>query len=162
MPAVQATAAVTLRPIGASDLALLRAFVRTLSRDTSYNRLLSGRTPSEEELVRWTAIDPSREAAVVATTGPGTDERLVGVARFVMQAPDDTDFAIVVADAWQGRGVGRLLLERLVDVARRHGVRRLSGITLATNMAMLSLARVLGFRTARQPGGLTTMLTLEL
>jgi hypothetical protein len=49
-------APVSFRAIRASDLALLRAFVRNLSRDTAYKRLLSVRMPTEEELVRWTAI----------------------------------------------------------------------------------------------------------
>lgn len=159
---METAAPVTFRSIRASDLALLRGFVRKLSRDTAYKRLLSGRTPSEEELARWTAIDPAREAAVVATTGRGPDERLVGVARYVMESPDDTDFAIVLADAWQRRGLGRALLERLVAMARVHGVRRLSGLTLSTNIPMLSLGRALGFRARRQADAFTTMLTLDL
>lgn len=159
---MEAIAQVTFRSIRPGDLALLRGFVRELSRETAYRRLLSGRTPSEEELVRWTAIDAARETALVAMTGSGAGERMVGVARYVVQPPHDTDFAIVVADAWQGRGVGRALLERLVAGARARGVRRLSGLTLATNIPMLSLARALGFRARRQPDAFTTLLTLEL
>ncbi|HYE39402.1 MAG TPA: GNAT family N-acetyltransferase [Ramlibacter sp.] len=153
-------APVTFRPIGAGDLQLLRQFVRGLSRETAYKRLLSGRTPTEEELGRWTAIDPSREAAVVATIEADGEECLIGVARYVMQSRDDTDFAIVVADAWQRRGVGRALMARLIDQAREHGIRRLAGITLASNGAMLSLAREFGFRLERQ--SMATTLTLDL
>jgi acetyltransferase len=152
---------VTLRPIRAADLAALRSFVQGLSRETAYLRLLSGRTPTEEELRGWTAIDTAREGAIVAVTPHGGADRIVGVARYVRESPSDADFAIVIADAWQHRGLGKALLSRLVEAARKHGVRRLTGLTLPSNAAMLSLARSLGFRTMRQPGA-TTFLSLDL
>ena len=155
-------AELTFRGIRAADLPLLRDFVRDLSRDTAYKRLLSGRMPTEDELRSWTSIDHSREGAVVATTRTATGERLVGVARYVVQTPYDTDFAIVLADAWQRQGLGHALMQRLIDAARQQGVRRLGGITLPTNTAMLTLARALGFRSERVPGGMTTLLTLDL
>jgi acetyltransferase len=154
--------AILLRPIRADDLPLLRHFVRHLSRETGYKRLLSGRTPTELELQRWTAIDASREAAVVAVDSGADGERLLGVARFAMEAADEADFAIVLADGCQGRGLGRALMVRLLAAAREHGVRRLSGVTLSTNVAMLSLARALGFRATRLPGAITTMLSLDI
>lgn len=155
-------AAITLRPVRSSDLSLLRHFVWHLSRETGYKRLLSGRTPTEEELQRWTAIDPCCEAAVVAIGSGAAGERLLGVARYVMQGTAEADLAIVLADAWQGRGLGRALMERLVATAREHGVRRLSGVTLSTNAAMLSLGRALGFRVTRLPGAIATELSLDL
>lgn len=153
---------IPLRSIRAADLPLLREFVSRLSPGTGYKRLLSGRKPTEEELQRWTAIDASREAAVVATSCGPDGERLVGVARYVMQSPHETDFAIVLADDWQGQGLGRNLMTRLIDAAREHGVRKLSGITLSTNMAMRSLARAMGFRATRLPDATVLMLSLDL
>ena len=150
------------RSIRAADLPLLREFVSRLSPGTGYKRLLSGRTPTEEELRRWTAIDTSREGAVVAISSGPDGERFVGVARYVMESPHETDFAIVLADDWQGRGLGRDLMTRLINAAREHGVRKLSGITLSTNMAMRSLARALGFRALRTPDATVLMLSLEL
>ncbi|RZL89397.1 MAG: N-acetyltransferase [Variovorax sp.] len=156
------TADITLRPIRAADLPLLREFVRHLSPDTGYKRLLSGRTPTEEELRRWTAIDVSREGAVVAIANVANGERLVGVARYVMQSPEAADFAIVLADAWQGRGLGRELMASLISAAREHGVRKLSGTTLSTNVAMRSLARAMGFRASRLSDALAIMVSLNL
>jgi GNAT superfamily N-acetyltransferase len=153
---------VHLRPIEPADLPLLREFVRRLSPGTGYKRLLSGRTPSEEELHRWTSADVPREVAVVAICTAADGEQLVGVARYVMQSADETDFAIVLADPWQRRGLGRKLLEWLIATARERGVRKLSGVTLSTNDGMLSLGRALGFRRVREPDGFTTMLSLDL
>jgi acetyltransferase len=59
---------------------------------------------------------------------------------------------LVVADAWQGRGLGRRLMHGLIASARRRGVRQLVGTTLSDNAAMLALARALGFRAAMARG----------
>lgn len=151
-----------IRPICAEDYPRMKEFVRTLSRDTAYKRLLSGRTPADEEIRRWTVIDSSRECALVAVIGPPHAEQVIAVARYVMESPHNTDFAIVLADAWQGRGLGRELMVRLIAAASRCGVRQLSGITLSSNLPMLSLARGLGFKTTRVEGDFTTLLSLEL
>ena len=63
------------------------------------------------------------------------------------------EIAVTVADSWQGCGLGRLLLERLIEVARRNGVRCLTGDVLATNARMIRLAQRLGFRVVLAPRG---------
>ena len=158
-------AVVTIRPIRAADLELEREFVTGLSPVTGYHRLMSTRTPSLAELRRFTNIDPRREVAVIATTTVDGRERQVGVARYVKDEskPDEAEFAIVLADAWQRRGLGRRLLASLIDVAKRDGVRRLVGTTLSDNEGMLRLARRLGFSLARNRGSASiTDVSLEL
>jgi len=155
---------VTIRPIRAEDLALEQEFVNGLSRRTGYQRLLSARRPSPEELVRFTDIDPERELALIATTPVLGRERQIGVARYVKESsPGDAEFAIVLSDDWQGRGLGTKLLTSLAVAARGHGVRRLVGTTLAVNTGMLALGRKLGFKLTSDPGsGTITNLTLDL
>jgi acetyltransferase len=76
---------------------------------------------------------------------------------------DEAEFAIVIDDAWQGRGLGAHLLSALIDLARRSGLRRVYGTTFSENKAMLGLARHLGFRLSLEPGaGFLTGLSLEL
>jgi GNAT superfamily N-acetyltransferase len=153
---------VLIRSIGASDLELERAFVRGLSRDTSYQRLMSGRFPTEEELRRWTDVDGGREFALIAVVAAKGGDRQVGVARFIIDAvPDEADFAMVLSDDWQGRGLGRQLLSRLIEAARRRGLKRRVGETLSVNTAMLALARKLGFE-ARMVRGAATVTALSL
>jgi acetyltransferase len=155
---------VTIRPIRPTDLDLEAAFVNGLSKETGYRRLMSFRTPTPGELKQWTEIDPQRERALIAVTIVDGVERQVGVARFVHDAQSgDAEFAIVLSDAWQGRGLGAELLRCLIAVAREHGVRRLVGITLATNAGMIALARKLGFATAEDAGDASVEnLTLDL
>jgi len=84
--------------------------------------------------------------ALAATTMLGGAETLIGVARYVLdEDKQSAEFAIVVADPWQGRGIGRRLLARLIAVARRRGVPRLYGDILRINRPMLELVRKLGF-----------------
>jgi acetyltransferase len=151
-----------IRAIRRGDLELERRFVAGLSRRTRYLRLLSGRDLVPGELERWTDIDPAREIAIVAVMNDDGSEQEIGVARCAVddEAPTRWDFAIVVADAWQGQGLGEALLRRLVQCAEEAGVASLSGLTLSENHRMLSLARRLGF-TGRREAGDATLTRLE-
>ena len=155
---------ITIRAISAADLALEEEFVNGLSSRTGYQRLMSARRPSHEELVRFTNVDCEREVALIATAHTGGHERQIGVARYVKEGADgEAEFAIVLSDDWQGRGLGSALLEALIAGARRHRVLRLSGMTLSTNEGMLALGRKLGFKVASDPGSATVkILTLDL
>ena len=152
-----------IRPIRPSDLELERRFVYGLSARSRYLRLLSGRSLQPGELERWTNVDPSREIALVALANDGGEDEEVAVVRCVI---DDAlegrwDFALVIADAWQRRGLGEALLGKLFEAARDAGARAFSGITLAENHGMVALARRLGFSIRREPGD-ATLLRLEL
>jgi acetyltransferase len=68
---------------------------------------------------------------------------------------NQAEFAIVLADAWQGRGLGRQLLKTLIEVATGVGIAVIYGITLADNLAMLDLMRALDFAVAGEPGDAT-------
>src|ERR1700751_1963718 len=144
---------VLVRPIAPDDFERERDFVESLSPRTAYQRLMSPRKPMDDELKRWTDIDRTREGALVATVSDGAEEQLIGVVRYVMESPaSDAEFAIVISDAWQGKGLGAHLVSALIDLARRSGVRRIFGTTLSENKAMLQLGRRLGFKLSREPG----------
>ncbi|MBE0624876.1 MAG: GNAT family N-acetyltransferase [Burkholderiales bacterium] len=154
--------AVTIRPIRPTDLDLEEAFVNSLSATTGYQRLMSSRKPSLEELRQFTRIDPQRELALIALTTVQGSERQIGVARFVLDSQTgDAEFAMVLRDDWQGRGLGAKLLGSLLAAARDFGVGRLSGVTFSTNAGMIALGRKLGFSIAADPRDATvTNMTL--
>jgi acetyltransferase len=115
-----------------------------------------------EYIERLVSVDFSRDMALAATTMLG-GETLLGVARYVLDKDNESaEFAIVVADAWQGRGIGRRLLGKLVEVARRHGIKRLYGDILAMNRPMLELARKLGFTLGRHDDPTLTRASIDL
>jgi len=148
---------VTLRPLRPDDADIEFEFVSGLSRETRQNRLLGGaRAITREYIEELTRVDFSRDMALAATVMIGDRETLIGVARYVRDKDNGAaEFAIVVADAWQGRGIGRRLLERLIEAASNHGIRRLYGDILALNQPMLKLLRKLGFRLGRNPDDAT-------
>jgi acetyltransferase len=146
---------ITVRPIRPEDIDLEIDFARKLSKETRYNRFLGGGVRlTPEMLEKFTRIDFSRDMALIATTTIEGAETAIGVTRYARLADDVTcEFAITVADAWQGCGIGRKLLAMLVDAARGHGMRRIIGDVLATNTPMLRLAHSQGFRIERHPEG---------
>jgi acetyltransferase len=154
---------VTLRALRPEDRDIESAFVQGLSQETRHNRLLGGAIAITREYIeRLVNVDYSREMALAATTIID-QETLIGVARYVRDKNfDAAEFAIVVADAWQGRGIGKRLLAKLIDIARRRGVRRLYGDILATNRPMLELVRKLGFTLGRHDDATLTRATLTL
>jgi len=156
--------AVTIRAIRPDDYEREAVFVRGLSPETGYRRLLSARQPTAEDLHRFVEIDPSRELALVAVLGADAASIQVGVARCArIGVGPDYDFAIVVADGWQRLGLGSQLLQRLLGAAAAAGVLRFVGLTLATNEPMIALARRCGFVLRRDPQDATVVqLTREL
>ncbi|OOG28763.1 GNAT family N-acetyltransferase [Thioalkalivibrio denitrificans] len=145
----------TIRPIRPEDARIEQSFVRGLSEQSRYFRFMQAMhelTP--EMLVRFTQIDYDREMALIAVM---EDERggelQVAVARYTAN-PDrrSCEFALVVADDWQGRGIGTHLMQALMQVARSRGLTLMEGEVLAGNSGMLGLARSLGFSTRTLPG----------
>src|SRR5712691_5893887 len=140
---------INIRPICAADLALEQEFVNGLSAPPGYQRFLSTKRHSLEELWRFTDIDYEREMALIATTPVQVRERQIGVVRYVKgSSTGDAEFAIVLSDDWQARGLGTRLLASLLVAAKNHGVRRLVATTLSENGRMLALGRKLGFKLA--------------
>jgi acetyltransferase len=146
---------VTVRPIRPEDIDIETEFAGRLSLETRYNRFLGGGVRLTPEMLhKFTRIDFSRDMALIATVTLEGTETAIGIARYVRLADDvSCEFAITIADAWQGLGIGRKLLAKLVDSARSHGIRRIIGEVLATNTPMLHLVHSQGFRIARHPEG---------
>lgn len=137
---------IVIRPIHPDDAELERAFINALSSDSRYYRLLGARRLTPQEVQHLTCIDYEREMAFIAVRATSRHTSQLGVARYVRDAAGNgAEFAIVVADAWQRKGVGTVLLSALIEHARAAGIGRLHGIRLATNEAMHKLARKFGF-----------------
>ena len=138
---------VTIRPIRPQDANLEQEFVRHLSAESRYFRFMdSPQELSPRMLSHFTQIDYDLHMAFIAVTAQGGGELEVGVARYV--ADNDRqmcEFALVVADDWQKRGIGTLLMQTLAATARAARVRAMFGDVLSGNDKMLRLAARLGF-----------------
>jgi len=155
---------VTLRALRREDHDIEHAFVSGLSADTRHNRLLGGaRRITREYIDSLITIDYARDMAIAAVVMLEGHESIVGVARYVLVAPGACEFAIVLADAWQGRGIGRRLMEKLAAIARSRGLKTIYGDVLSTNRHMLEMCRALGYSLGRHPEDPTvTRVTLGL
>lgn len=123
--------------IGPGDAERLVRFHHTLSSETTYRRFFAFHPElSAAEVYRFTHVDHRDREAVVAVA----DGEIVAVARFDrLENPSDAEVAFVVADSWQGRGLGTLLFKHLTRRARDLGVARFAAETLAHNHPMLAL-----------------------
>ena len=148
-----------VRPIRHDDGQREEAFVRGLSLESRYQRMLSGGTKITPEWIdSMTHIDYHRHMAFAITTVSDGVEQFVGVGRYVVDAASlNADVALVLADAWQGRGLGRRLLATLLEHAQTARVRQAVGVVLSSNVAMLRLARSMGFAVTAEPGDATVM-----
>jgi len=143
---------VILCPVDPKDASAEQQFVTALSPSSRYRRFHFGMRNLPEQLLReMTEIDQRQHVALVAR--PETaDDTIVADARYVRSADtDEAEFAVMVADAWQGAGLGRELLQRLGRHARASGLRRLYGDVLWGNEPMIGLVRALGGGLARHP-----------
>ena len=113
-------------------------------------------------LSRFCNIDYDREMAIIAEYTPNDKRINVGVGRLIIEPGEETgEFAIVVADDFQGNGLGLKLLDNLIGVAQDKGLRSIYGIVLNDNRKMLGLAKKLGF-TTRRLSDEESRVTLEL
>ena len=129
-----------LRPIEAGDKARLTAALGRLSQETIRRRFLAAKPSfSTSELRYLTEVDGRNHLALAAFLADDP-EVLVGVARCVRlpdaDAPDTAEFAIVVGDPLQGRGLGTLLARELSTAARAAGIRRFAATMLSDNAAV--------------------------
>ncbi|MCG8564950.1 MAG: GNAT family N-acetyltransferase [Desulfobacterales bacterium] len=152
------------RPIRPGDAGPALDLFKTLSRETILRRFFS---PLKEIprslLVRLTQIDYDREVALCAFVGPAGKRQLVGVARIVFFTRDRIgEFAIVVSDHFQGKGLGKVLLTRALAAARKLGLERVVGPVMHTNEAMIHMGQGLGFSLDRDPDSGEYCLSLAL
>jgi len=143
-----------IRPIRPEDAEPLQAFMRGLSERSRYMRFISMmRELTPRMLARYTQVDYHRELALVATVQmPNPAHRghphevIIGLAHY-LRNPDGrgAEYALVIGDDWQRKGLGRELMQVLIAAAREQGLMYLEGVVLSDNRPMLRLMESLGF-----------------
>jgi acetyltransferase len=146
---------VRVRPIRPGDAELELRFFAGLSARSRYHRFMQHLPElSPRMLARFTQLDYDRELALVALH----NNEFIAVGRYAPNPDGRTaEFALTVGDAWQAKGLGRALLERLCEAARAAGYEALYGHVLAENREMLELAARMGFVDATREGSETTV-----
>jgi acetyltransferase len=161
---------VTVRPIRPEDEPALVRFHETLSEQTVYLRYLQhlqlNQRIAHQRLARLCFIDYAREMALVAerlpaagAEGPGD---ILAVGRLARTGAGEAEFALLVADAHQGQGLGTLLLGQLVQIGRAEAITRIFGEISPINAPMQAICRRLGFKLERELEDPTVRAVLQL
>ncbi|MBK6621549.1 MAG: GNAT family N-acetyltransferase [Saprospirales bacterium] len=144
-----------LRPIRPEDEPMEAQMFTLFSKETVYFRFF-GYVPhvTHELLTRFTQIDYDREMAIIAEIqdDPKSPRQMAGVVRLVGDAwNENAEYAIVVADPWQGQGLGGKMTDYILEIAREREIRKVYGSVLSNNEGMIRIFHQKGF-SFRQEG----------
>ncbi len=140
-----------VRPIKPEDAPLLLELFNSLSEESIYSRFFAPlKTLSHKMLVVFTQIDYDQDMALVAIDTSESEEKILGVSR-LMRKPGgmEAEFAVVVRDAWQGKGIGATLMKHLLFIAEKQFLEAVWGTILPQNRQMVKLAEKMGFEICR-------------
>ncbi|KFA97860.1 bifunctional acetate--CoA ligase family protein/GNAT family N-acetyltransferase [Vibrio sp. ER1A] len=138
---------ISLRPIRPEDEPFHADFINNVTKEDLYKRFFSDVGEfNHEALANLTQIDYDREMAFVAVDLSYANPHIIGVSR-VLVTPDNSDaeFAILIRSDLKGKGLGRVLMNKIIDYCKSKNTRQISGMTMPTNRGMLTLAQKLGF-----------------
>jgi acetyltransferase len=137
----------TIRPIRPEDAKIEKDFVDGLSAQAKYFRFMQGiRTLTQAMLVRFTQIDYDLEMALIAVIEKHGCEQQIGAARYITNIDRTScEFAVVVADDWQGKRIAWRLMQALIVSATEKGLNEMQGTVLAANIPMLDFCKRLNF-----------------
>ncbi|AHX13310.1 GNAT family acetyltransferase [Dyella jiangningensis] len=156
---------VLIRPLREADRERELAFINGLSHRARRFRFLGDfKQVSAAQLDQLMDVDYSRRMAFIALIHDNGTLREIGVSRYSATSDEKKcECAVTVADQWQHRGLGVLLMRHLIDYARRQGFKRMLSVDAMTNEAMRDLASYLGFRREMDPADSAMVIhTLEL
>ncbi|MDA8418162.1 MAG: GNAT family N-acetyltransferase [Desulfobacteraceae bacterium] len=127
-----------LRPILPTDEQGIKELMYSLSQDTLYQRFMNRYQQfGAKQLLDFIYVDHRQNVALVLTIPEARGEEIIAVARYFLdEASNRAEVAFLVRDDWQGRGIGKLLLEALVVISKRSGLRGFTALVLRDNRKM--------------------------
>jgi acetyltransferase len=150
---------VTLRPIRPEDEPLEHEMLTTLSKETMVGRFFQAiKDITHEMLIRFCNIDYDREMAIVSELREDKKRRIIGIGRLIIEADfKSAEFAVVVHDTYQGRGLGHKLIDTLIGIAQEKEWDKIYGVVLTDNKRMLAICKEFGFTVKHLPDGISVV-----
>jgi len=141
---------ILLRPIKPEDELLFKKLFSSLSAETKRFRFFEIiKELSHEKLTRFCNLDNDREIAIVAELQK-KEKTIIGVARLILDTSgNNAEFAVLVSDSWQGKGLGKKLVDSIIRIAKDKAVKSIYSDVIYNNKKMLGLAKKMGFRTEK-------------
>jgi RimJ/RimL family protein N-acetyltransferase len=154
---------VEIRALRPADRSALETAVDRTSPLSLYRRFFAVRTVfTEEQANYFVDVDFKTHVALVAVVDDGTEPTIAGGGRYVLVANDKAEIAFMIIDAYQGRGIGGMLLRHLVAIAKNAGIRQFVAEVLPENAPMLKLFEKSGLHINLQSERDVTHVTLDL
>ncbi len=155
--------AIEIRALRRDDRDDMLAAVGRVSGSSLHRRFFAAKRGfSDAEIAFFVDVDFDRHVALVALLTEEGRPTIVGGGRYVLVKDGEAELAFLVVDAYQGQGIGRLLMKHLVAIAQESGLRALRAEVLRENSAMLRLFGDFGFKTVPQRDFSAVHLVLEL
>ena len=151
------------RPIKPSDEPLMRNLFYSFSEESIYYRFFGVlKDMTHEQLQHYVNVDYEEKIAIVGVLKENGAERLVAVGRYALTpASDVAEFAVIVQDSWQNRGIGTFLLEYLVQIAKKRGIKGFTAEVMADNTRMLHVFEKSGYAMEKKRLDNTYQVTLR-
>lgn len=147
---------IMLRPVRPEDEPLLFELFGSLSERTETERFFSPiKDWTHQMLTRFCNIDYDREIVIVAEVREGQKRSIRGVSSLIVGAGQTSEFAVLIHDDYQGRGLGWKLIDVLIGIGQEREIEEIHGTVLTDNIRMLALLKKLNFRASKRPLGLT-------
>jgi len=148
---------VLLRPIRPEDEPVEREMLSSLSEETLRGRFFQViKNITHEMLIRFCNIDYDREMAIVAELREGEKRRIIGIGRLILESDfKNAEFAVVVHDDYQGKGLGYKLVDMLIGIGQEKRLDKIYGMILTDNRRMLKICEELGFTIDNQSDGVS-------
>lgn len=154
---------ITIRALKPTDRTELVSAAGRMSPKSLYRRFFGPKRHfSEAEISHFVNIDFSRHVALLALARERGRENIIGSARYILTTEKEAEVAFIVADSFQGRGIGRLLLRHLTEIARNKGVETFVAEVLPENVGMLKVFANSGMQCRKTRSMGSVRLTLRL
>ena len=145
----------SVRQMSKGDGDMLKKFFNSLTDRSRFSRFMTPISEVPSVLLKILSdVGSANHIAFMATVDLGSKTQMVGEVRFAISQQNSSvaEFAIAVADDWQGKGLARKLMRTMEEAARDHGISTLVGTTLRSNAAMIELGRHAGYHLKPDPG----------
>jgi acetyltransferase len=161
---LQSGAEVTLRPIKPEDEPLWMELLAGCSPETIYSRFrYFFFWQSHEVATRYCYIDYDREMAIVVEIIDGDKKKLLGVGRLVADPMRESgEYAILIKDGWQDQGLGTILTDYCIKIAKDWGIKKITAVTTSDNHRMLAVFRKRHFEIRPEPESSIVDVSLEI
>jgi len=145
---------ITLRPIKPEDTPLEAEMFRNFSKKTERFRFFKTiKEITHDLIVRYTHIDYDKEIAIIAETEEEGNKKMIGVVRIIEDdKKNDAEFAIVVADPWQRKGLGKILTNYILEIAKHRNIKKVYADFLKDNYIMKKILKKRRFEIEEKEG----------